>query len=159
METALAQLGQGPLPNKRIFNRLPQATARSNEIEVASLNYLYGRQGNETADLLAAAQSGDMERIEPLSNVWAELRWAAREEGVLHLSDLLLRRCASACCCPTVRKHRCHASVPSFRQKWAGTTLVGIKKKPTTEKRGKNITARSQVDRLSAIRFTAIKTR
>jgi glycerol-3-phosphate dehydrogenase len=92
VETALAQLGQGPLPKKRIFNRLPNTTARSNEIEIASLNYLYGRHGNETADLLAAAQAGDMQRIEPLSNVWAELRWAARDEGAQHLSDLLLRR-------------------------------------------------------------------
>jgi len=92
VEAALAQLGQGPLPQKRLFNRLPQPAARSNEIEVASLNYLYGRHGNETTDLLAAARAGDMQRIEPLSNVWAELRWAARDEGALHLSDLLLRR-------------------------------------------------------------------
>ncbi|HXY62047.1 MAG TPA: glycerol-3-phosphate dehydrogenase C-terminal domain-containing protein, partial [Nitrospirota bacterium] len=32
------------------------------------------------------------EPIEQLPNVWAELRWAAREEGVEHLDDLLLRR-------------------------------------------------------------------
>ncbi|MGD0706907.1 MAG: glycerol-3-phosphate dehydrogenase/oxidase [Anaerolineaceae bacterium] len=92
VETALAQLGQGPLPKKRLFNRLPETAARPNEIKIASLNYLYGRHGNETADLLAAAQAGDMQCIEPLSNVWAELRWAARDEGVQHLSDLLLRR-------------------------------------------------------------------
>jgi len=33
-----------------------------------------------------------MEIIAPLNNTWAELRWAAREEGVQHLDDLLLRR-------------------------------------------------------------------
>jgi len=92
VETALAQLGQGKLSQKRIFNRLPNLPARANEIEVGSLNYLYGRHGAETADLLAAAQAGDMEPIGHLSNVWAELRWAARQEGALHLSDLLLRR-------------------------------------------------------------------
>ena len=30
--------------------------------------------------------------IAPLPNLWAELRWAARAEGVVHLDDLLLRR-------------------------------------------------------------------
>jgi glycerol-3-phosphate dehydrogenase len=33
-----------------------------------------------------------LEPIEGLPNLWAELRWAAREEGVEHLNDLLLRR-------------------------------------------------------------------
>jgi glycerol-3-phosphate dehydrogenase len=33
-----------------------------------------------------------LEPIEQLPNQWAELRWAAREEGVEHLDDLLLRR-------------------------------------------------------------------
>jgi glycerol-3-phosphate dehydrogenase len=42
--------------------------------------------------MLFLAQAGELETIQPLQNVWAELRWAARNEGVLHLSDLLLRR-------------------------------------------------------------------
>ena len=33
-----------------------------------------------------------METIEPLPNLWAELRWAARAGGAVHLDDLLLRR-------------------------------------------------------------------
>jgi len=27
-----------------------------------------------------------------MDSLWAELRWAARDEGVVHLDDLLLRR-------------------------------------------------------------------
>ncbi len=33
-----------------------------------------------------------MSVIEPSQSIWAELRWAARCEGIVHLDDLLLRR-------------------------------------------------------------------
>ncbi|MCA9956306.1 MAG: hypothetical protein KC434_16370, partial [Anaerolineales bacterium] len=61
---------------------LPEATRRR----------LIGRYGREAEDLINAAEPGELENI-PNSNVlWAELRWAARSEGVVHLDDLLLRR-------------------------------------------------------------------
>ena len=42
--------------------------------------------------MVNAAEPGELDNI-PNSNVlWAELRWAARSEGVVHLDDLLLRR-------------------------------------------------------------------
>jgi glycerol-3-phosphate dehydrogenase len=53
---------------------------------------LLGRYGREAADLLAAAGPGDLEAIPGVPALWAELRWAARAEGVVHLDDLLLRR-------------------------------------------------------------------
>jgi glycerol-3-phosphate dehydrogenase len=56
------------------------------------LGYLDGRHGKDTSELIAAAGAGELERIGTLPNVWAELRWAARDEGVVHLEDLLLRR-------------------------------------------------------------------
>ncbi len=53
---------------------------------------LIGRYGQDAAALMAAALPGELVTI-PNSNVlWAELRWAARSEGVVHLDDLLLRR-------------------------------------------------------------------
>ena len=53
---------------------------------------LIGRYGQDAAALMGAAQPGELVTI-PNSNVlWAELRWAARSEGVVHLDDLLLRR-------------------------------------------------------------------
>ena len=62
--------------------KLPEATRRR----------LIGRYGREADDLVQAAEPGELENI-PNSNVlWAELRWAARSEGVVHLDDLLLRR-------------------------------------------------------------------
>jgi glycerol-3-phosphate dehydrogenase len=42
--------------------------------------------------LVEAAEPGELQPIEGSLFTWAELRWAAREEGVVHLDDLLLRR-------------------------------------------------------------------
>lgn len=56
------------------------------------LRRLLGRYGPAAADLIAAAAPGELETIPDTATVWAELRWAARCEAVLHLDDLLLRR-------------------------------------------------------------------
>jgi glycerol-3-phosphate dehydrogenase len=53
---------------------------------------ILGRYGACAAALLDAALPGELERIPGTDTVWAELRWAARCEAVLHLDDLLLRR-------------------------------------------------------------------
>ncbi|MCA9867424.1 MAG: glycerol-3-phosphate dehydrogenase/oxidase [Anaerolineae bacterium] len=53
---------------------------------------LLGRYGADAAALVAAAQPGEMESIAGTVALWAELRWAARAEAVVHLDDLLLRR-------------------------------------------------------------------
>ncbi len=53
---------------------------------------LIGRYGQEAAALVAAAQPGELTVIPNTHVLWAELRWAARSEGVVHLDDLLLRR-------------------------------------------------------------------
>lgn len=53
---------------------------------------LLGRYGARAPDLVAAAQAGELTPIAPIPSLWAELRWAARAEGVIHLDDLLLRR-------------------------------------------------------------------
>jgi glycerol-3-phosphate dehydrogenase len=53
---------------------------------------LLGRLGMQAVDLLEAARSGEKDQIANTASLWAELRWAARAEGVVHLDDLLLRR-------------------------------------------------------------------
>ena len=53
---------------------------------------LAGRHGAETAALLAAARPTELEPAANTPVLWAELRWAARAEAVVHLDDLLLRR-------------------------------------------------------------------
>ncbi|MGA2517867.1 MAG: glycerol-3-phosphate dehydrogenase/oxidase [Thermodesulfobacteriota bacterium] len=91
MDRVLARLDKPQtVTRERIFDPLPDLSSFS--LEPSRLAYLAGRHGNETAGLLTAAKQGELEPIEQLPNVWAELRWAAREEGVEHLDDLLLRR-------------------------------------------------------------------
>jgi glycerol-3-phosphate dehydrogenase len=53
---------------------------------------LAGRYGADSREIFAVAQPGELEQIEHTPYLWSELRWAARDEGVLHLEDLLLRR-------------------------------------------------------------------
>lgn len=53
---------------------------------------LFGRYGADTPDLLNAARPDELHPIGTSPALWAELRWAARAEGVVHLDDLLLRR-------------------------------------------------------------------
>jgi len=87
----LAKLGKLPVIKlKRVFPRLPDIKAPN--IDPATLAYLKGRHGGETSELIRTAGAGELERIGSLPNIWAELRWAARAEGVVHLADLLMRR-------------------------------------------------------------------
>jgi len=51
-----------------------------------------GRYGREAAALLGTCAPEELEPIPGTLMTWAELRWAARCEGVVHLDDLLLRR-------------------------------------------------------------------
>jgi glycerol-3-phosphate dehydrogenase len=53
---------------------------------------LLGRYGADAPALVAAAAEGELEPVPGTRTLWAELRWAARAEGVVHLDDLLLRR-------------------------------------------------------------------
>ena len=53
---------------------------------------LLGRYGAEACNLVEAARPGELQAMSPSPSLWAELRWAARSEGVVHLDDLLARR-------------------------------------------------------------------
>lgn len=89
---ALSRLRDRPvaLPRQRIFDPLPNLSSAA--LAPDQLLYLLGRYGAETAGLLDAAEVDELAQIDPLPNLWAELRWAARAGGVVHLDDLLLRR-------------------------------------------------------------------
>ncbi len=53
---------------------------------------LLGRYGNDASAVISLAREGELELIPGTPYIWAELRYAARSEGVVHLDDLLLRR-------------------------------------------------------------------
>lgn len=62
---------------------------------------LAGRYGLGAPEVVATANRGELARIRPgQPALWAELRWAARAEGVVHLDDLLLRRVRLGLTCP-----------------------------------------------------------
>ena len=62
------------------------------ELNDAAWARLLGRYAGDAAALVEAAEPGEMEPIPGTQSLWAELRWAARSEAVVHLDDLLLRR-------------------------------------------------------------------
>ena len=53
---------------------------------------LWARFGTATPALVQYAHPGDWRTVGGTTVTWAELRWAAHAEGVLHLADLMLRR-------------------------------------------------------------------
>jgi len=71
---------------------LPLSTPTGGRLDEACRHRLLGRYGADAPALLAAAQPGELALIPGARVVWAELRWAALAEGVMHLDDLLLRR-------------------------------------------------------------------
>jgi glycerol-3-phosphate dehydrogenase len=53
---------------------------------------LEGRYGPEAGEVAKCAKEGELKRVPETDMLWAELRWGARTEAVVHLEDLLLRR-------------------------------------------------------------------
>ncbi len=96
---ALRKLGVRPTRNQRIKHRpvldpveLPH---ESSGLEPCLRQRLLGRYGRDAWSLITTAAPGELTPVdEALGNrvLWAELRWAARAEGIVHLEDLLLRR-------------------------------------------------------------------
>lgn len=76
---------------KANFNPPPEFVPET-AIEPGLLKRLVGRYGDEVIYLLESARADELKPFDCLTTLWAELRWAAREEGVVHLDDLLLRR-------------------------------------------------------------------
>jgi glycerol-3-phosphate dehydrogenase len=67
---------------EQIVDRLPQNDVLR----------LLGRYGCEINDMITSAREDEWQPIEGSSAYWAELRWSAQNEGIVHLDDLLLRR-------------------------------------------------------------------
>jgi glycerol-3-phosphate dehydrogenase len=77
-------------PKQRMLDEIE--TPLMADLDPAVALRLFGRYGADTPELLQAAHGDELESIESTPALWAELRWAARDEGVVHLDDLLLRR-------------------------------------------------------------------
>jgi len=77
--------------DERVLDPPPPETTVCDLPPVMRLRLL-GRYGNEACNLAEVAGEGELETIGDSPSLWAELRWAARAEGVIHLDDLLARR-------------------------------------------------------------------
>jgi glycerol-3-phosphate dehydrogenase len=75
-----------------VLNPVDVALPIENHLDEAQRRRLLGRYAADAPALVTAAQPGELEPIPGTQTLWAEMRWAARSEGVIHLDDLLLRR-------------------------------------------------------------------
>ena len=93
LRAVCSTLPEHPHPGRdeRVLDPLPPDTTLCDVPPELRLR-LMGRYGAEACNLVEAAQAGEMETIAPSPSLWAELRWAARCEAVVHLDDLLARR-------------------------------------------------------------------
>lgn len=62
------------------------------ELNGTARQRLAGRYGVQAQRVVDAAPVAEREAVGGTDILWAELRWAARNEAVMHLDDLLLRR-------------------------------------------------------------------
>ncbi|MBL7052901.1 MAG: glycerol-3-phosphate dehydrogenase/oxidase [Candidatus Marinimicrobia bacterium] len=77
----------------RILDSVPDDFAKPIEnLSPRTQLRLSGRYGMEAFNLMDSAGNGEFEKIEETPYLWAELRWSARAEAIVHLEDLLLRR-------------------------------------------------------------------
>lgn len=76
----------------RVLDEPPSEVSWSQNLSPAMRIRLLGRYGQSTSQLVASANPDEFTPVENTSILWAELRWAARAEAVVHLDDLLLRR-------------------------------------------------------------------
>ncbi|WP_414628385.1 FAD-dependent oxidoreductase [Pseudomonas anguilliseptica] len=70
----------------------PVASQPMSTLSPAQQKRLIGRYGRALPQLLALLEELGLEQVAGTDTLWAELAWAAEQELVLHLDDLLLRR-------------------------------------------------------------------
>jgi glycerol-3-phosphate dehydrogenase len=94
LRAVLPRLPELPEMDDRVpvLNPVDMALPLENRPDEEVRRRLLGRYGANAPALVDAAQPGELETVPCTQTLWAELRWAARAEGVVHLDDLMLRR-------------------------------------------------------------------
>jgi glycerol-3-phosphate dehydrogenase len=77
---------------QRVIDRPPAESALYAELDPSMRLRLAGRHGADAPSVISTAEEGELTQIGESPSLWAEVRWAAQAEGVVHLEDLLLRR-------------------------------------------------------------------
>ena len=89
------RLGHGRQPRREGKERiLNEVTGADNglPLDEAARRRLWGRYGALAPEVVRAARPGELAPIPGSRHLWAEVRWAARAESVVHLEDVMLRR-------------------------------------------------------------------
>jgi glycerol-3-phosphate dehydrogenase len=94
LEAARARLPDMPDPDRRtpVLDPVDASWAGGDGLGAPLRRRLLGRYGAEAPLVVGAARPGELACLPGSQTLWAELRWAARSEAVVHLDDLLLRR-------------------------------------------------------------------
>jgi glycerol-3-phosphate dehydrogenase len=89
---ACAEMLDRPLDDQGAATFQPCTPAPMPSLSPSQQRRLAGRHGRELPGLLALLDEVGSERVAGSDTLWVELVWAAQNELVLHLDDLLLRR-------------------------------------------------------------------
>jgi glycerol-3-phosphate dehydrogenase len=93
LERVREHLPHSAMPDgTRLFDEVDPAGADHPALDTATRRRLLGHHGHEAAEVLSAAGEDELALVPGTRTLRAQLRWAARAEGVTHLDDLLLRR-------------------------------------------------------------------
>ncbi len=66
--------------------------ARQTDLSDPNWLLMAGRLGEDVNQFFQESNPQDLQPIDPIPELWAEMTWAAKNEAVVHLDDLLLRR-------------------------------------------------------------------
>lgn len=91
LDLASQVLGQHIKVNRK-FPLIQPINHRQLQSLTAPKRRLFGRSGQEANIIINQSSSADLEPINGLPTSWAELKYAASAEAIVHLDDLLLRR-------------------------------------------------------------------
>lgn len=75
-----------------IFTHVGTDFLQDSSLDKTTINRLSGRYGKDLESFIASSKPSEFEFIRSTPNLWAEIRWAARNEAIVHLDDLLIRR-------------------------------------------------------------------
>jgi len=99
LDAAGAHLTEGATARRQGVNRRKgrlldgvQEVSGMDGVDEAAGRRLRGRYGALALEVARVARPGELERVPGGPCLWAEVRWAARAEGVVHLDDVMLRR-------------------------------------------------------------------
>ena len=75
-----------------VFSKLSEQALNLGGLDSTLRRRITGLYGEKASEVVNCAREGELSRVPGTDTLWAELRWAAQNEAVVHLDDLLFRR-------------------------------------------------------------------